>query len=659
MDSDLFEEWKKKHNMERGIDVKQDDNDTMSSKYSFSASKIGATTSPQVANQIGELNSRLNQGLKDVELGTMNQRLLDQVPQEHFTEIKRMAKLTGAEPSLHAPIQDLDLAGFGQQGWDPHERENKVRQLGKVVDKAYLLDPTGNTPITIHAGSGPVQKWQNKGLKEETREGIKEMKDARSEMGIVNQQSGEVTNIRYDKRKYFGKDEPIPWSVERRLDNMNQTSWDKEKFQLLQWKKDLDENNQLASRKILEINQKADISNEEKQNQLQIAQEEMNSFSSETHTLIRSAVEDMYERFEKYSPKEGEDAVDADIYKKNIYPRYKKKFEEKQEEIDEKLKEVIKFRNQANQSDENFKTFIEKQGELDELRNNQTEILRTAAKQMPAPNTWQPIDDFTRKETSQSIAEAAVDAFGKYGKNSPMLLLENVYPEFALSRADSLKATIKDSKKKFVELAMEKKEDGGLELSESEAKKHADKVIGVTWDVGHIYMLKKSGYTDKQIAEEAEKIAPDVKHLHLTDNFGYEDSHLPPGLGEVNIKEQLKAMEKVRAEEGTLEDFKKVRGIVEAGEFVANYKEVPHLYALSHLDSPVYTDDAGPHWEKAWDQMGNYAGGYGEMMPQKYFDLYGAPGFSQLPAALGGAGGTGGDRGRFASAFGQGDDEEV
>ena len=70
-------------------EVKKDYEGGMDSKYYFTAGKIGATTSPQVANQIGELNSRLNQGLKAVELGTMNQRLLDQVPKEHFEEIRR------------------------------------------------------------------------------------------------------------------------------------------------------------------------------------------------------------------------------------------------------------------------------------------------------------------------------------------------------------------------------------------------------------------------------------------------------------------------------------------------------------------------------------------------------------------------------------------
>ena len=91
-----------------------------------------------------------------------------------------------------------------------------------------------------------------------------------------------------------------------------------------------------------------------------------------------------------------------------------------------------------------------------------------------------------------------------------------------------------------------------------------------------------------------------------------------------------------------------MKAIVEAGEFVANFKETPHLYALSHLGSPLYSEDLGPTWEGIWETHGNYMGGIGEIMPQKYFDLYGAPGFAQLPRELGGSAGSP-ERGRFAS----------
>ena len=664
-----FAKWEKEVDKQIGEEPKID--------TILSAGRVGATSSPQVANQIGELNSRLNQGLKAVELGTMNQRLLDQVPEEHFREARRLGKLTGSEASLHAPIQDLDLAGFTQQGWDPNERKRKVAQLGAVVKKAYLLDPDGNTPITIHAGTIPAQKWRKdwEGTEYKDKEG-KIVEDKRSEMMIINPHTGEVRPTRYRDRLRFGQEEPEAWTPERQMNNSNITSWDQEKFQLLNWKKQMNEKDDMTNSRLKSLNydelilgDKEGILTPDERNILKVAEQEIKdneSFKSETYQLIRSSLEDMYERFQKYPYKEGNMAVEYDIFKKHKYPEYKKQFDVGEKEVEKKLEAYKKTAEQLTnaktheEAQQLNKKFDNATAELDSALYKQTEILVRASQAMPAPRLWRPVDEFAKEETAKSLAEAAVDAYNKYKDKSPMMLLENVYPEFALSRADTLKATIKKAQDDFVELAMKKKENGGLGLSKEAARKHAEKVIGVTWDVGHIYMLRKSGYSDEDIRKEAEKIAPYVKHLHLTDNFGFEDSHLPPGLGEVNIKDQLKAIEKFHAGRASEEDFKKVRGIVEAGEFVANYKEAPHLYALSYLGSPLYSDGAAPYWQQSWDTFGSYFGGYGELLPQKYFDLYGAPGFSQLPATLGGSGSGGGDKGRFASG-GQGKltDEET
>jgi sugar phosphate isomerase/epimerase len=70
-------------------------------------------------------------------------------------------------------------------------------------------------------------------------------------------------------------------------------------------------------------------------------------------------------------------------------------------------------------------------------------------------------------------------------------------------------------------------------MSESDAKKKAQEIIGVTFDLGHANINKKYGFTDKDIIKEAEALAKNVKHVHLADNFGYNDSHLPPGMGNV------------------------------------------------------------------------------------------------------------------------------
>jgi len=366
------------------------------------------------------------------------------------------------------------------------------------------------------------------------------------------------------------------------------------------------------------------------------------SFRKEAIQNIRSQLEEMNDRFERFGDK-----------KSIEYQEFRKAFEEgnfkeKQREIEGLSNEIGKIVDKAEKgnklSDEEIDIYKKLNHNLNIISNEQTEGLVRTAQILPAPKTWVGIDKFAQEKVSSTIAEVALDTYKKYKDKSPVISMENVYPEFPLSRADTLRDTIKESRKKFAEKLVEEGK-----MSKTRAEKTAEKLIGVTWDVGHIYLLRKSGYSDEDIREEAKKIAPYVKHAHLTDNFGFEDSHLPPGMGDVNIKEQMRELEKAGF---------KGKGIVEAGEFVANFKEAPHIYALEHMGSSLYPDKVAPFWDEIAETSGNYFVGYGEMMPQKYFDLYGAPGFSQLPATLGGSGATGsGGRGRFAA--GGGDEEEA
>ena len=661
--------------MPEKFNFKKDYHTANDSEYIFSsdftqAGRIGATGSPQTPNQIGELTSRLNQGLKAVEVGTMNQRLMDQIPAEHFVEMKRLAELTGSKASLHAPIQDLDLAGFTQQGWNDFERKENIEKLKSVIDRAHLLDNKGNIPITVHAGGFPAQKWKKEGLHGEwedesghqsyvINEGKSEAIDTRSEMIIVNQDTGQMQGVKYDTKEYI-TGEKQAWTPERRMNNLNQTSWDHEQLQLLQMKKDfnqvLDRFNALYKEETdaLEAAKKKKLLTDTEVRrlaQLEQEQKNMEQYREEIHSQTRSMAEEMYSRFNKYGSKAEAMNPQEEMLQKNfkenmkIISQEQKNIDElkaKAKKLSDEFRSARESRNLERIEDVN-KKFGKVRMELDDAYYNQTELLVRNFENMPAPNTWVAADDFAKEKVSDSVAEAALHAYKEYGEKAPIISMENVYPEFTLSRADSLRDAIEKSRDKFAKGLVSNKE---LKVSEKKAKEIAEKLIGVTWDVGHIYMLRKHGYTDEDIRKEAKKIAKYVKHVHLTDNFGFEDSHLPPGEGSVNIKEQLEEIKKALSKG----DLEKINSIVEAGEFVANFKETPHLYALSHLDSPFYSDRSAPYWKNIWDTpSGNYFIGSGETMPQKYFDLYGAPGFSQLPPSLGGTGGSN-DRGRLASS---------
>ncbi len=168
-------------------------------------------------------------------------------------------------------------------------------------------------------------------------------------------------------------------------------------------------------------------------------------------------------------------------------------------------------------------------------------------------------------------------------------------------------------------------------MNKSEAQKAAEKLIGVTWDVGHINMLRKYGYGKEELIKQAETVAPLVKHVHLSDNFGFEHTELPMGMGNVPIKEILKKF----GEEG----FEGAK-VIEAGNWWQHFspggkQNPPYVATLQALGSPIYSMNMAPYWNQVLGfEQGSYSG-MGPILPQINYEMQGA-GFSQLPPELGG-----------------------
>jgi len=156
--------------------------------------------------------------------------------------------------------------------------------------------------------------------------------------------------------------------------------------------------------------------------------------------------------------------------------------------------------------------------------------------------------------------------------------------------------------------------------------------------------LRKAGYSEKEILDEAKRIAPFVKHVHLTDNFGYNDTHLPPGMGNVPIQKTLEMLEKHGDMEG-------VRQIIEAGNFVQNFKESPYPYALEALGSPIYSIGGAPYWAETRKAQAQdyYSVGFGEILPEYHFKQFYGGGWAAVPRELGGEKAGSPEKGRFAA----------
>ena len=239
-----------------------------------------------------------------------------------------------------------------------------------------------------------------------------------------------------------------------------------------------------------------------------------------------------------------------------------------------------------------------------------------------APEIFVSVEQFTNDKSSETFANVAVNSFKKFGSKAPIISIENPPAGGALSTGEDLKNLVEATRKKFVDKLMEDKK---LNLSEKEAQREAEKLIGVTWDVGHINMLRKQGFGKEELVRETEKVAKFVKHVHLSDNFGLEHTELPMGMGNVPLKEMMAKLDK-EGYEG--------KKIVEAAHWWQHFKSPPFIESMQAMGSQMYTG-AGPTWNQNLGLQQGYSSGYGAFLPDINYQTFGA-GFSQLPMELGG-----------------------
>mgnify|MGYP001606456350 FL=1 len=138
-------------------------------------------------------------------------------------------------------------------------------------------------------------------------------------------------------------------------------------------------------------------------------------------------------------------------------------------------------------------------------------------------------------------------------------------------------------------------------------------------------MLRKQGFSEKQLVEEAKQVAGMVKHVHFNDNLGTTHTDLPPGMGNVPIKEIMSELEK--------KGFKGLK-IFEGGNFVQHFKVSPFPYLLEGV-GPAMQGTIAPYWNQISGIQGAYSTGFGTYLPDQHFNMYGS-GFSGLPQELGG-----------------------
>ena len=556
------------------------------------ASEIGTSLNPQTANQLGELNRILNQGFVPIEVGSLSPQIFDQIPKQHFKEMGRVAELTGAKISVHAPIQEMEPSGMTEQGWSEENRLAVERQLIEVVNKTQDLSKTGGTPITVHStglGGSVYQMVDGEKIKQS--------------MVAINQETHKMVPLqreeKYRPERGIEENEKHIFTPDVALGSVNRSEWDNSLSSIGMQKKTVDEIIQNATSVLAPLYTEGNGINHA---QLSPEQEEAVKKIERANMFIEDAEMGFIAAFNK-AVKYSNDSDSKKVLK----------------EISEDWKNNIK-----QMQDLNEKKKLDPVTMIIAKNNLIDESLRKIQK-VETPEVYIPVEDFSRKESSKTFANAALEAYKlaeKAGKAPSKISIENMYPGMAFADSKGMNSLVDSSREEFVKAAVEKKI-----MSKSEAEKKAKEIIGITFDFGHMNIGKKYGFTDEDMIKEAKAIAKNVKHVHLADNFGYSDSHLPPGMGNVPNKELLETLKK-----GGFQGTK----IVEAGGFINQFKESPFMYSLEGLGAPMYkTGGRGAYWNTSYGLTQGYFGGYGNMLPQQNYQMFGA-GFSMLPQELGG-----------------------
>jgi sugar phosphate isomerase/epimerase len=584
--------------------------------YKMSASQLGFPGSAMTANQLNETVNAIKQGVKAFEVTLADVQDVSQIiPKQHFKEMRALMKLTGVKPSVHGPI--IDAAGFGERGWGGEEaREDNERRMFDMIEKAHEIEPNGKIPIVFHTTQGIPGNEYVPG-----KEGEVEI----NKIFAINLETKQLVPI--EKEYKYRPELPETFKdnkgrgklfdIDSQLKSINETEWENKLTDLATFNKHADEVMGAAPAVLGEY-----------KNAVIDAKGKIYEYDFEKDKIKKelppiNADEGKLGYYKKMR--------DADIFLENVqlnftgafHKAYKYGSKEQRERL-EKLSEDYskKIQNLVVESED--KVFIpvlsplKKREILDESIFRLNEITSHNA-----PKVFEKIEDFAMGKAVDTFGNLAIKSYDKFKEKAPIIAIENMMQGMAFSRAEDLKKIIEDSREKFRDYLVEEKK-----MKEKDAEKLAEEKIGATWDVGHLNIMKKKGFTDEDIIKETKKIRPYVRHIHLTDNFGFSDSHLPPGMGNVPIKAILEELEKSGR-------FKEMRKIVEAPNFVQHFKKSPHPWTLSAFGSPVYGMKSGPQWNQIQDVVGGYFGGYGTINPQLHHSIYGA-GFTTLPAELGG-----------------------
>lgn len=578
---------------------------------SYSAGSFGFTNDPRTTNQLGQTSAKLNTGAKTVEVQGVSAQVLEAIPKQHFKEMDRLRKLTGVDLTFHGPL--VEASGFGRGGWSEESRAQAERQMMDALRKARQLnsDEGNNIVVTFHSSEGLPEL--------EERNAIGGEDPTVKEMYIYDKNTGQARPIKIKKDAFTDKES----SVREEMDKLSREEWQKKMTNL-----SFHAHN--GERTIAQVIQKTEKLSTLKDEEKPISKEDIIKIYKKSSTPeYQEILDNLDSPARTYVKEMVNDLSYGEAYVKDAYNTLQSEFSQamesaiKEKRIDD-IKRLSSYKSKMAKKINSGVDFEDPKNlvSLAEDVQEGVTILNTIA----PPKSFQSLNDFIIDKSAETFSNLALNTYKEFnGKNVPIISIENPPAGQAISTGEDLKKLVGHAREKFTENAQRV-----LGMSEKQAKEQAEKLIGVTWDVGHINMLRKYGYKDKHLLKETKEVAPFIKHIHLSDNFGYEHTELPMGMGNVPIKEHMEAIEKYGKQ------VKKMKQIVETGgSWFQHFQVTPFKETLRAMGSPIYSAEMGPYWDRATSASAGYYAGMGATLPEGNFSMYGT-GFSNLPTELGG-----------------------
>jgi len=575
-------------------------------------SNLGVPTDPRTANQMKAVSDKLSTGTKTIEVSGITPDVLESIPDQHLDEINRLRKLTGVDLTFHGPI--VEATGIVKQGWDDTDRQQVEKTMWSSVERAHKLDPTGNVVVTFHSSAANIEP-ETKVINEITG------KEEISDIYLVDEREGRFEAMRVKPNYFTGTND---WKAD--LNKLNKEAW----FRSLQG-----------------VSYHASIGEDQLRRALMNGGESFKELSEEKKGLMKDKsvlgfykeylegsgaemLNNMDEKLKRNVETSIGEIVHADVYLRDAYQQMQTLFnqaydvlerektskdEEKRKRAKEDFEKLEEFRKELAPKINELQKDPSKLGDFGQSLVKGVNILRAVR----PPEIYKPLKEFAIDKASETFSNVALNAYNEFKDSAPIISIENPPAGTGLSRAEELSSVVEESSRKFAEKLVK---EG---ISEKEADKQAEKLIGATWDVGHINMIRKRGYGEAAVIKETETIAPFVKHVHLSDNFGLEHTEMPMGMGNVPTKQHMEILKEYNT---------KIKKIAETGNWFQPFVKTPLRETLEAFNSSIYGMKMQPTWATSSYASGGYFAGYG-MNPDIHHSIYGA-GFSGLPVSLGG-----------------------